>query len=108
MVAIINPLEEFYGFEVPGYVKKAGKSYIDIVVDNFLGTEKLHITIQDVVRYYATQANNIVSGCRSLSGHTGDWRQIDNLAKECLEYFKYVNVETLRREGRKAGLEPKF
>jgi hypothetical protein len=50
------------------------------------------VTIPDVVEYYATQASNIVSGCRQLGGIVGDWRPIDGLAETCLEVFKRLNI----------------
>ena len=103
-------MEEFYNYEIPGYIKSAGKSYITINCghewNNSIKPRKIRIT--DVIEYYRTQANNIVSGCRTIADFTGDWRGVDLIAKECLEYFKFVNPEVLRREGRKAGLEPKF
>jgi hypothetical protein len=33
----------------------------------------------------------IYSGCRTLAGITGDWSPIDQLARECLAWFKFVN-----------------
>lgn len=105
-----DELFEFYGGEVPEYVKGAGKTFIVLVFGNeWNGDIKPRkITISDVVEYYRSQANNIVSGCRSLAGFVSDWRYVDAIAKECLEWFKFVNVEELRRESRKAGLVPKF
>lgn len=106
-------LFEFYGGEIPEYVKGAGKSYIIINFghewDDKAGKIKPRkITIKDVIDYYKNWSWNISSGCRQLAGFTSDWRFIDNIAKECLEWFKFVNVEELRKAGRKAGLEPKF
>lgn len=104
----MKALEKFYLNETPDYVVNAGKTFIVIRVSDWQGSKNLKVTVRDVVLYYRTQANNIVSGCRTLAGHTGDWRPIDALAKECLEWFKAVNIELLRREGRKEGLIPKF
>jgi len=67
----------------------------------------VRVRIKDVAEYFATQARSM-SGCRTLAGITGDWRCIDNIAQDCLEYFKGVNVEALRRESRKEGIEPRF
>lgn len=66
------------------------------------------ITLADVAEYYATEAPNITSGCRTLAGLTGDWRQIDGLASLALGWFKRVNVEGMRRAARRLGLEPRF
>jgi hypothetical protein len=101
-------IDEFYNYEVPEYVKGAGKSFIKINVSDFRGSQVLKIRMIDVVEYYKTQANNIVSGMRSIAGFAGDWRNIDEIAKECLDYFKFVNIDALRRLSKKEGLEPKF
>jgi hypothetical protein len=104
-----SKLNEFYNGEVPDYVRGAGKNFIVINAGSeWEGFKQHRITPKDVIAYYATQAPNISSGCRTLAGITGDWRPIDNLAKECLEWFKFVNADALRREGLKVGLEAKF
>lgn len=97
-------LESFYDGEIPEYVRSAGKTYITIRIHNWEGARTLKITLQDVIEYYATQARNIVSGIRTLAGHSGDWRPIDHLAHEALEWFKYINRPTLEREGEKRGM----
>lgn len=105
-------LEEFYGYEVPGYIVKAGKTFITIRVSgldvDIDDAKPIKITIDDVVEYYRTQASYLSSGMRMIAGHYGDWRQIDALAQECMAWFKHVNVAQLRRQSRKVGLEPKF
>jgi hypothetical protein len=97
-------LNDFYMGDIPKYIKKATKNYIEIKVDG--KTKK--ITMQDVLTYYKTEACNIYSGCRSLAGIVGDWRPIDRLAKEVLEWFKHSNMVKLRVEAKKLGLTPKF
>ena len=69
-------LFEFYGDDVPTYVKNASKNFIEMLVSDFMGTELLRITIKDVVKYYYEEARNIVSGCRFLAGHGGDWYEL--------------------------------
>jgi len=103
-VQIQEPLDEFYRYDIPGYVRSAGKTYITIRVSDWEGSSTLKITIGDVIEYYATQARNIYSGMRTLAGYSGDWRQIDYLAKEALEWFKHVNRTHLAREGEKRGM----
>jgi len=94
--------------EIPGYIKKAGCTFIVIHVSDFNGDKNLKITIKDVIEYYKVDARNISSGMRSIAGHYGDWRNIDALANECLEYFKTVNIDQLRSEAVEAGIEPRF
>jgi len=99
----------FFQGQIPDYVVNAGKRFITIRVGgDFEEAREVRFTIPDVVEYYATQAPNISSGCRKIKDVIGDWRNIDALAKLCLEWFKFVNVEELRRESKKWGLEPKF
>lgn len=102
-----DKLAEFYQGSPPDYILEASKSYIKIKVSDWRGEQDLKITPRDVVEYYCYQADNIISGCRTLAGYTGDWRPVDRLAKECLEWFKFVNIGALKREGRKHGLSLK-
>lgn len=71
-------------------------------------TKTSRIKIADVVEYYRTQARNIVSGCRQIADIVGDWRPIDELAKTCLEIYKVLRNDELKRECRKNGMEPKW
>lgn len=105
----INP--KVYGLyqELPGYLRKVTKEKIVVRAGSEWEGFKDHtVTLKDVARYYATEANNLLSGCRQLGTITGDWRNIDYLAKECLQIFKHINREALRRESKKWGLIPKF
>ncbi len=103
---VLPALLEFYNSEVPGYVIKAGKSYIIVQISDFRGVRNLKVTLHDIAQYFRSQHG--ASGSRTLAGHIGDWRQIDNLASEMLEWFRHINIISLRRETRKAGLEPWF
>lgn len=87
------------------WVEGAAKGFINIRVSDWRGAETLTVTPKEVARYYAEEACNISSGCRTLAGHTSDWRQIDELAKFCLEWFKRVNCKGLEREAKSFGLK---
>jgi len=106
----LNPrVYDLYYDEPPGYLRRVTKEKIIINVDGgWQGQGEHTITIKDVAEYYAYEANNLLSGCRTLGTITGDWRPVDRIAKECLEIFKCVNIEGIRRESRKLGLVPKF
>ncbi len=106
----INPrvYDLYWDGEVPEYFKRICKEYVVVLISDYSASNEHEITIEDVVRYYATQATNITSGCRTISTVSGDWRNIDYLAKECLEIFKTINIETLRRISKKWGLTPRF
>jgi len=95
--------------EVPEFLEVKNKSTLIINGGSeWEGYRKHKITIEDVVQYYAVESRNIVSGCRRLGTIIGDWRNIDYLAKMCLEAFKVLNMEKLRTECIKKGLIPKF
>jgi hypothetical protein len=103
--SINEQLQDYYMGEVPNYVRNAGRTYITIKTED--RNSPLKITINDVIRYYREEAGSM-SGCRSIAGLIGDWRNIDRLADECLGYFKMVNVDMLRREGKRVGMLAKF
>ncbi len=103
-----DKLAKFYQQDTPEYILEAGKTFIKVRVSDWRGDQDLRITPRDVVDYYRKWADNITSGCRVIAGYAGDWRPVDKLARECLGWFKLVNIEGLRQEGRKYGLIPKF
>lgn len=91
------------------FVERAYRSKIVVRCTNAFDEQvSLTITLADVAEYYATEAHNMTSGCRTLAGLTGDWRQIDGLASLALEWFKRVNVQGMRRVARRLRLEPRF
>ena len=92
--------------ENPGFVK-CGKTFVDVGLaeDWEYPARVKRIRLADVIKYYHSQAGDLTSGMRSIAGIHGDWRQIDYIAKDCLEYFKRVNRPELAREGRKFGME---
>jgi len=100
----LGKLDEFYQGDIPEHVVEVGKSFIKIRVSDWRGEQDLRITSKDVIEYYCKWAGNITSGCRVVAGYSGDWRGVDRLAKECLEWFLLLNIEALRTEGRKYGL----
>jgi len=90
-------------------VIKAGKTFLTLRAANVFGDETtVKITPANLAEFYATQANNLTSGIRTLAGLHGDWRPISQLADLALDWFKQVNVEEMRRAARKVGLSPKF
>jgi hypothetical protein len=91
------------------FVLRAGKNFLVIRAnDVFQQPTTVKITPDDLAEFYATQAGNLLSGCRTLAGLTGDWRPISGLADTCLSWFKRVNLKVMRQAARKRGLEPRF
>jgi hypothetical protein len=91
------------------FVKRAGKTFLTVNVTNVFGEPQIiRITVENLAEFYATQANNLSGGCRTLAGLAGDWRPVSELANAALEYFKRINPQAMRRTARKRGLQPKF
>lgn len=100
---------EFYNDNIPDYINNIGKTWVSINIEDPLGEYKLvRIHISDIMDYYKNQAPNISSGMRSIAGVYGDWRMIDNLAREIHELFKCINIKECRKEAKRHGLTPKY
>ena len=94
---------------IGGFVEKAGKTFLVIRANNAFGeSTTIKITPTNLAEFYATQANNLSSGIRTLAGLSGDWRPISELANLALVWFKHINVVAIRRAARKVGLIPQF
>ena len=90
-------------------VERAGKTFLVVRCGDVFGDGRaVRITPDDVAEFFATQARNLTSGCRTLAGLTGDWRSVSGLAQACLDWFKCVNVLGMRRAARRRGLIPRF
>jgi hypothetical protein len=91
------------------FVQRAGKNFLVVKVSDVFGDPTdIRITPTNLADFYATQANNLSSGIRTLAGLYSDWRPISQLANLALDWFKEVNVEGIRRAARRVGLTPKF
>ena len=105
-------LSDFYCGEVPGYIIKATKDYMIVRMGDIITNKpkEYKITIDDIVEFhhFYSQGNNWMSGGRTLAGIMGDHRPMTELAKEVLEWFKYSNINVLRRKSKAVGLTPKF
>ena len=99
-------LTKFWDDNIPDYVDKVNKNLYTIKASTWEGGEAglVKITPENLIEYYHTEARNITSGVRTLAGFSGDWRQVDGMAKEALEWFKLVNRPALVREGKKYGM----
>jgi len=94
------------GLEMPGWLKVKNSKTVLVKVGGWQAGEH-KVTVEDVVKYFALESCNLLSGVRRLGGIAGDWRQIDNLAHLCHEIFKITSIRELRRTARKYGLKPK-
>jgi hypothetical protein len=94
---------------VGAFVVKAGKTYLVIRCGDVFGEEQtIRVTPDNLAEFFATQACNLTSGCRTLAGLTGDWRPISQLAQAALDWFKTVNLLAMRKAARTVGLIPRF
>jgi hypothetical protein len=94
---------------VGDFVQRAGKTFLVLSGSDVFGDERtIRLTPDDVAEFFATQARNITSGCRTLAGLNGDWRPISELAQACLNWFKVVNVVGMRQAARRRHLIPRF
>ena len=94
--------ESITGAGLPGYIKAKNINILIVRAgSDWEGYKNSNISVADVIYYYYRDARNITSGLRQLGKIAGDWRQIDGLAKECLEIFKVINRSALERAGKK-------
>jgi len=94
---------------VGDFVQRAGKTFLVVRCGDVFGDERtIRVTPDDVAEFFATQARNLTSGCRTLAGLTGDWRSVSELAQACLNWFRSVNLIGMRRAARRRHLIPRF
>lgn len=109
MINVFEKLGKTFGideFELEDDLAKMGITLRGLTI--YVNTGKKHrIGTEDVIRYYAHEAGNLLSGCRTIADITGDWRPIDNLAKQCLEIYKVLKRDELAKLARKFNMEPK-
>jgi len=92
--------------KVPNYIVSNDRNNLEIDVNLYQGKQIANITIENVIEYYATQANNTDSQTRELAGIVGHWQNIDNIAREALDYFRAVNMDEVKKEANKRKLAP--
>jgi hypothetical protein len=78
-------VNEFFG-EFPEEYQITGTYGKKLIIGG--GDKEDAVGIPELAEYFATQANNIVSGMRTLGNHVGDWRPIDNIAQDLHGFFK--------------------
>ena len=111
MLNMYEKLSKSFGMdelELEEQLNNMGISFRGYTIHVRLWKDDKHVvTPKDVIEYYAHEAGNISSGCRTLAGMTGDWRPIDTLAKTCLNIYKVVKRKDLVKEARKHNMELK-
>ncbi len=94
-------IEKLYDYEIPDYIEIISPNKIKIKTDqSFLrGTnDNWHIVLfTDIVRYYTYEVHSM-SGLRTLGTISGDWRNIDELAEQCIEIFKLINPKEFKED----------
>ena len=107
MKTVDELLEEKFGYNTLDELYQEGISFKGKTIYINSGKGKVKVTAEDVIYYYAHDARNISSGCRSLGEIVGDWRPIDELAKTCLEIYKVLKRNELVRLAKRNGMQPK-
>ncbi len=108
-MTIEDLIEEFCDLhEEIDFVTDHTADHLIVTVDQMGNPQSLTVTADDVIEYYRTQASNITSGIRVLAGLAGDWRPVDELARFCLSYFKFIDRDGFHQKCIDAGLIPKF
>lgn len=81
--------------EYPSWVRRVGKTFIDVQVSNgWEQSKRYRIRQRDTAAY--PRINDQHSGIRSLGDIVGDWRQIDDLYRFCHAWFKFVDPDYYR------------
>ncbi len=88
----------------PDYITHQDENSITIDVSKWQGKQETAITLQDLVEYFAYEANDDSKQLKNLAGIYGDWQNINKLAEEVLEYFKQNNREELNRKAQEYGI----
>jgi len=96
-------IEEFYDFDVPQYLQVITKYRVRITIEDFRGSSKHDVTFKNVIDYFSN--GHGFSGLRQLGDVSGDWRQIDELARQCIEIFKILNPEKFMNGSRKIWID---
>lgn len=105
-------VEQMYEYDLPKYIDIVSENIIKIKAEQYegAGLNWIKVTVKDVINYFR-QDNSMgcagMSGCRTLSTFTTDWRMVDGMAQECLSIFKLINKDGLSIEGKKFGMELK-
>src|SRR3972149_11517167 len=89
------------------YLWEMGISFRSYTVYVNTGKKRQRVSVDDIVRYYAFEAQNLSSGIRTLGTINGDWQRIDNLAKICLLIYKVLKRDELQKMAHKFGMELK-
>ncbi len=91
------------------FVERAGKTFLVVRRCDVSGDARaVRVTPDDVADFYAAQARDSASGCRTLAGRTGDWRAVSASSKAALDWFGSVNLIGMRRAACRRGLVPRF
>ena len=108
MIDVWEKLEKaFHNSEIEEELKSMGITLRGYTIHVKVQGEKevYKISPEDVISYYAYQAGNISSGCRTLGGIIGDWRPVNELAKTCLQIYKVIKKDELKTIAHKFNME---
>lgn len=87
----------------PDYVTHSDENSITIDISKWQGKQEVNITIDDLIKFYATEAKEDKE-LKNLAGIYGDQTNINKLAEEATEYFKKTNWQELANKASKKGI----
>ena len=100
-------VDRMFDDNTPEYLDIVSRNLIKITISDWQGSKEISVKPKDIIDYYHTDARNITSGIRTLAGHSGDWRPINEMAELLLAIFKIINLPALERESKKYSMELK-
>ena len=100
-------VDRMFDGNTPEYLNIVSRNLIKITISDWQGSKEIFVKPKNIIDYYHTNAQNTTSGLRTLAGHSGDWRPINDMTNLLFEIFKIINLQALERENKKYGMELK-
>lgn len=84
-----DQIDKLFENQLPEYFEIINENKIKITTEDWSGSSKHVVTFKDVIDYLSKRHG--FSGMRFLGDVSGDWRQIDDLANQCIKIFEILN-----------------
>ncbi len=103
-----DQIDKLFEDQLPEYFEIVNTNKIRVKTDqSFLrGTKDNwhNITFDDILKYFSYEVNSM-SGLRQLGTIAGDWRNINDLAEQCIEIFKILKPKKFLEGKRKTWID---
>jgi len=84
-----DQIDKLFDNQLPEYFEIINENKIKITTVDWSGSSKHVVTFKDTIDYLSKRHG--FSGMRFLGSVSGDWRQIDDLASQCIQIFEILN-----------------